>query len=87
MSETETAHGYTVTEIAKRLRVGEEKVRAWITSGKLRAINTADVNERKPRYVVLPEALAEFERGRCVTPPPKPARRKRKAFVKDYFPD
>lgn len=77
----------TVSEVARRLRVGEDKVRAWIKAGLLRAINTADVACAKPRFVVPPEALAEFERARSVAPPPKPARRRRKTGLVDFFPD
>jgi excisionase family DNA binding protein len=84
---TDTAAGFTVAEIARRYRVGEDKVRAWIARGELRAINTAGSLCGRPRYVILPEALAEFERGRQAGPPPKPPRRQRKPRdCVDYFP-
>ena len=41
--------GYTVREVALRLRVGEDKVRNWIARGELLAINTATVVCGKPR--------------------------------------
>jgi transposase len=81
------ARGLTVTDVARRYRVGEDKVRAWITRGELRAVNTAAVRCGKPRYVVPPEALAEFERNRDAGPPPKPIRSPRKPQVRDYYPD
>ncbi len=76
----------TVSEVARRYRVGEDKVRTWIRRGDLRAINTADVACGKPRYVVPPEALDEFERRRSAASPPKPKRQKRSQEI-DYFPE
>jgi transposase len=79
--------GLTVPEVAQRYRVGEDKVRSWIRRGELKAINTATVLCGRPRWVILPNALAAFERSRASTPPPKPARRRRQVDVIDYFPD
>jgi hypothetical protein len=77
----------TVPEMARRHRVSEEKVRAWIRSGILRAVNTANTRCGKPRFVIFPEAIEEFERARSVaTPPPAPKRNKR-IIRKDYYPD
>jgi len=80
------AAGLTVADVARRLRVGEDKVRAWIGRGELAAVNTAAVLCGKPRWVITPEALAAFETRRKSTPPPQPQRRKRTAAV-DYYPD
>lgn len=79
--------GLTTAEVARRYRVGEDRVRAWIKSGVLKAINSADAKCGKPRYVVLPEALAEFERTRSAASPPKAPRRQRQSGQKDFFPD
>jgi transposase len=80
--------GLTTVEVARRYRVGEDRVRAWIKGGKLKAINTAEVSAGKPRFVVLPEHLDEFERGRAVSAPTtKTVRRRRSGGQKDYFPD
>lgn len=82
----EQAGGLTTAEVARRYRVGEDRVRGWIKSGALRAINTTDAASGKPRFVILPDALAEFERVRSTVPSPKPVRRKR-TQGKDWFPD
>jgi hypothetical protein len=80
--------GWTVTDLARRYRVGEDKVRGWIARGELVAVNTAEVLCAKPRWVVMPEALTAFERRRAGGPPPKsPARRRRQPAVKDYYPE
>src|SRR5690242_14609995 len=70
--------GLTPNELAKILRVSPDRVRAWIKSGHLGAINTAATRSGKPRFVVLPHHLEEFERGRRVSPPPGPTPRRRK---------
>ena len=80
-------HGYTTGDIARRHRVGEEKVRGWIKSGQLAAINTSDSSCARPRYVVTPDALHEFERKRSASPPPKPPRRRRRPVMTDFYPD
>ncbi len=79
-------HGLTVREVARRYRVSPDRVRAWIRRGELAALNTADVRSRKPRLVVMPEALERFERGRVATAPPAPPKRKRQPGRIDFFP-
>jgi hypothetical protein len=76
-----------VYDIARRYRVGEDTVRAWIKRGELSAISTADRNAIRPRFVVTPESLEAFERSRSVAEPPKPPRRKKKSEEVDYFPE
>lgn len=78
--------GLTVEDIAKRYRVSPDKVRAWIRAGELKAINTAAARCAKPRFVIPPDALEEFERGRSVAQPKTPRRKKREEVV-DYYPD
>ena len=82
-----TEPGLTTRDVARRYRVGEDKVRAWIARGELRAINTAAVLCAKPRWVVPAEALAEFEIRRAGGPPPKSPRRRSRPELIDYFPD
>jgi excisionase family DNA binding protein len=79
--------GLTVREVARRLRVSPEKVRNWIKTGRLGAINTSEARCGKPRFVVLPEHLAAFERQRSAGPPPKPLRRQKRTVRVDYYPD
>jgi excisionase family DNA binding protein len=82
-----TAAGMTVREAAQRYRVGEGKVRSWILAGELRAINTSASLCGRPRWVIPPGALEEFERRRAGHKPPKPARSRQRSFVKDFYPD
>jgi hypothetical protein len=86
-SSTPTARGQTPNEVARLLRVRPDRVRAWITSGELGAVNTAANTCGKPRFVILPRHLAEWERRRAAAPPPPPPRRRKRFFARDYFPD
>jgi hypothetical protein len=86
-ADTPPAVGLTVADVARRYRVGPDKVRSWIARGELAAINTATALCGRPRWVVTPEALAAFERRRTSGPPPKPARRPKRTVAVDYFPD
>lgn len=85
--ESTAPRGLTVAEVARKYRVGEDKVRGWIRRGELRAVNTAGARSARPRFVVPPEAVAEFEARRSAAAPPKPPRRARKRAAVDYFPD
>jgi transposase len=82
-----TSAGLTVSDVARRYRVGEDKVRRWIARGELSAINTAMALCCRPRWVVTAEALAAFERRRAGGPEPKPPRRRRRTAEVDYYPD
>ena len=78
--------GYTVADLAVRYRVGEDKVRKWIVSGEIDAVNTASVLCGRPRYVVTAESLEQFERRRKVATPAPKAQRRRRNVVVDYYP-
>lgn len=80
--------GLTVPEVARRYRIGEDKVRGLIRRGELLAINMTLDRCRRPRFVITPEALAAFERGRQAATPnaPKPKRPKRTSII-DFYPD
>jgi len=80
------AHGFTTAEVARRYRVGEDRVRRWIRRGELEAINTADAGACKPRFIITVESLERFERGRSVAQPKPAPRRRRKPPMVDYFP-
>jgi hypothetical protein len=79
--------GLTVRDVARRYRVSPDKVRAWITRGELKAVNTANALCAKPRYVILPDHLEDFEAKRVAGPPPKTPRRRRRLAQIDYYPD
>jgi excisionase family DNA binding protein len=79
--------GFTVAELAARLRVSPDKIRSWIASGQLAAINTAAKLCGRPRWVVTPDGLAAFEKTRSGGPPPKPRRRRRRLELVDYYVD
>ncbi len=87
IATADTIDALTVREVASRFRVGQDKVRAWIRRGELKAVNTAAVLCGRPRFVVTREALAAFEMKRATTAPPKPRRRRpRRSEAKDYYP-
>lgn len=67
----------TPPEIGRELRVKEERVRAWIESGQLTAVNVGD--KGRPRYRVSRDALDSFlasRSGARPVTPKKPARRR-----------
>jgi excisionase family DNA binding protein len=79
--------GYTPRELAKVLRVGRDRILGWIRSGELTAINTAPSRLGKPRFVILPSHLEDFQRARrAAAPAPPPKRRRRVAVPVDYYP-
>jgi excisionase family DNA binding protein len=76
---------FRVREVAARLRVDQHRVLAWIRSGRLRALNVAEGTGKKARWRVTPEALAEFEVARTISPPAKVSRRARSGWNFQYF--
>ncbi len=55
----------TLDEVGKRFGVSTSRVRSWIRSGQLAAVDVSrKLGSKKPRYTVTPDALAEFERAR-----------------------
>lgn len=79
--------GYTVSDVAKLLRVGPDKVRGWLRRGELKGLNTSSAKCRRPRFIVLPDQFAAFVNGHSAADP-KPAPRRRKlTTAADYFPD
>jgi excisionase family DNA binding protein len=82
----EMRRGYTPNELAKLLRISPDRIRAWIAAGQLGAVNVAETRSGKPRFVVLPQHLEEFERRRRVAPPVKPPRRRKRIQLVDYYP-
>jgi hypothetical protein len=80
-----TMRGFTVEDLARRWRMGPDRIRGLIRRGELRAISTARTKSGRPRYVVLPEHLAEYERRLEVGAPPKPAPRRKPLKYKIDF--
>jgi hypothetical protein len=77
----------TPREVARLYRVSPDRVRAWIQTGELKAINTARARCTRPRFIVLPRHLQEFERSRQVSLPTKPPRRRSRPCQVDFYPD
>jgi excisionase family DNA binding protein len=77
----------TPRELARLLRVSPDRVRAWIATGELPALNVARHRCGRPRFVILPHHLAEWERMRQAAPPAKPPRRRHRPAVVDYYAD
>jgi Helix-turn-helix domain len=84
--DTTCADGLTVADLARRWRVSEDKIRGWIRTGELRAVNTAASLAARPRWVVAPSAVADFEQQRSAATP-RPTRRKRRQAGVDFYPD
>jgi hypothetical protein len=78
--------GMTIPEFATLYRLGRDRVRAMVRRGELKAIDVAP-RCGKPRWIIMPHHLAEWERSRQAGPPPKAPRRRRRAGRVDYFPD
>jgi hypothetical protein len=67
----------TPPEVAKQLRKSPDYIRDSIRRGFLKASNLG--SESKPRYVVTPEAVAEFLKAMQPTPPTPRHRRAKKS--------
>jgi len=81
------AAGFTVADLCRRLKIGGDKVRAFIRRGELVAVNVAAVLASKPQWRITPESVDRFEKRRSSAPVPKvPRRRKRRELV-DFYPD
>jgi excisionase family DNA binding protein len=89
--QADPAHGMTVGEVARYLRLGEDRIRAMIRSGELGALDTSYARAAKRRYVILPSHLKAWQERHEVSPEPKQAPRRRqpvaRAGKKDRFPD
>ncbi len=75
-----------IADVAQRLGVSGETVRRWITSKQLRGVLVSlNRQSQKPRYVVLPEDLAAFERRRTTGEPARQVRRSQYRRSQDYI--
>src|SRR5262249_3026558 len=78
------ARGRTPNEVARLLRKSPDWVRAEIKAGRLPAVNLG--SSRRPQFIILPDGLAAFLRGRQAAPAPKTPRRRRRSEVLDFYP-
>jgi hypothetical protein len=73
--------------VARYLRISPDRVREMIARGELGAIDTAPRRCGRPRFVILPHHLVEWEqRHRAATRPPT-LRRRRRTVPVDYLAD
>lgn len=81
--------GITPAEAARYLRVSADFIRDEIRAGRLGAIDTSRQRGRRPRFVILPHHLMEWERSRAAAQAEKPVteRRRNRPVAIDYFPD
>ena len=74
----------TPPEIAKLLRVSNEKVYGWIRRGDLRAVNLG--NKSRPRFRIAREHFDSFLESRTVQPPPPRQRRQKQPVMPEGGP-
>ena len=80
---TATTPMLTPPQVARRLGVKAQRVRAWIRSGELKAANLSDAT--RPRYRVDPIDLQIFLQRRSAGPAPKVSRRRRDSSITEFF--
>jgi excisionase family DNA binding protein len=89
LRERVTGAAYTTSEVAARLRVGEDKIRTAIANGELKAVDLAARGSKRPRWRISPEDLEAFLAARASggsKPAPRPApRRTLKSSGKQWF--
>jgi hypothetical protein len=79
--------GYSVADLCRRWKVGPDKIRAFLRRGELVGVNVATNLSAKPQWRVTLESVHAFEARRSSAPEPKPARRRKRPYQTDYFPD
>jgi hypothetical protein len=88
MRETPALAGFSVADLARRWRIGPDKIRAFIRRGDLVAVNMAICLAGRPQWRVTPQEVERFEARRASTPASKTMpRRRRLEGVIDYYPD
>lgn len=87
-SPSTASRGMTPAEAGRYLHVSPDFVRDEIRAGRLKAIDTSRQRGRRPRFVILPHHLVEWELSRAAIPTEKPTpRRKKRTTAIDYYPD
>jgi Helix-turn-helix domain len=80
--------GYSVKDLCRRWKVGQDKVYGFIRRGELVGVNVAANLSRRPQWRFTLKAVEDFERRRTSAPPPEPTRRRRRKVEEvDYYPD
>ena len=59
------AESMTILRFCQRYGIGHDKVYGWIADGTLHAVNVATKTGGRPRWVIPPESLMEFEAQRA----------------------
>lgn len=78
-STTRDRRRLTPPQLAREWGVSADKVRAWIESGELRAVNLAARPGGRPRYRMDPADALAFEARREAGGAPRAPRRRRQA--------
>jgi hypothetical protein len=73
-----TAH-HPISAVAEALAVDERRVRGWIKSGELQAIDVGPARGKHRRWRISQDALDVFLARRSATPPAPVTRRRRRA--------
>lgn len=85
---TTDTRAFTPPEVAEILGVNADKIRQFIQTGQLKAVNmTLTGRGQRPRYRILPDDLRAFIDARSTkAPAPKPQRRRQMVTTgKEYF--
>lgn len=69
---------FSTGEVAKQFRVAEGKVRGWITSHQLAAVNVAANVSCRPKWRIPQSAIDEFVARRQAKPAVKISRRRKR---------
>jgi excisionase family DNA binding protein len=84
---TDLRAGFTISEVARALRVGRRRVRELIRTGQLASVNVAPDLSGRPRLIVMAADLERWVESRRAGPPQRPARRRKRREMVDYYPD
>jgi hypothetical protein len=79
--------GLSVRQFAQKWKIGEDKVRHFISTGELKAFNFSTSPLKRPQYRISPAAEAEFLQRRQSGPAPKPPKRLKRSDIIDFYPD
>jgi hypothetical protein len=87
-NDQDTRSGMSVAQFAQKWKIGEDKVRHFISTGELKAYNFSTSPLQRPQFRIPVEAEAEFLQRRRSGPPPRPAKRRKNLHqVHEYYPD